>query len=489
MSADHSPEYLRDLVAQLRFLPSETEWVEFKHNRAVPQEIGEYISALSNMAALRGKAHGYVVWGVRDGTHAPVGTTFRPGREKKGNEDLEAWLTRGLRPHTGFRFHEFDDDGKPFVVLEIDCATQYPVQFDGEAYVRVGSYVKKLKDHPVVAAQLYERLRSTAFETLRAAEHRTTQQVLDLLDYPAFFTRLRLPLPTSPDLMAERLAEHSLITANDAGRWDITNLGALLFARDLRAFPGLRRKSVRVIEYEGRNRSKTKREQEGRKGYAAGFAGLMKYIHTLVPRNEVIGQALREDIPMYPDLALRELVANALIHQDLSVGGAGPTVELFSDRVEITNPGLPLVTPLRFLGTAPRSRNEALASFMRLVGYCEERGSGIYKVVQSVEAFQLPAPLFEADEHATRAVLFAHKGFGKMSRDEKVKACYWHACLRYADREQLTNTTLRERFGLDAGGTPTVSRIIREAVKAKLIKPFDPEQRSRGLMSYVPIWA
>lgn len=489
MTDTRPSEFWNDLLDQLRQLPAETEWVEFKLNKAEPEEIGAYISALSNMAVLRGKMHGYLVWGVEDRTHAAKGTAFRPEQAKVGNEDLVPWLTRGLQPQVGFRFHEVEQDGLRFVILEVPRAVQYPVQFKGEAFVRVGSYRKKLSAHPAVAAQLYEELRSTAFETLRAAEHRTTQQVLGLLDYAVYFDLLGLGLPTSPDAVAERLAEDDLIVRDDAGGWDVTNLGALLFARDLNAFPALRRKSVRVIEYTGRNRVRTNREQEGRKGYAVGFDGLMQYLHALVPRNEVIGQALREDVPMYPDLAIRELVANALIHQDLSIRGAGPTVELFEDRIEITNPGLPLVTPLRFLGTAPRSRNEALASFMRRIGYCEERGSGIYKVVQSVESFQLPAPLFETTDHATRAVLFAHKDFGKMSRDEKIKACYWHACLRQADREQLTNTTLRERFGLDATATPTVSRIIRETVKAGLIKPFDPEQRSRGLMSYVPFWA
>ncbi len=88
---------------------------------------------------------------------------------------------------------------------------------------------------------------------------------------------------------------------------------------------------------------------------------------------------------MFPELAIRELVANALIHQDFSVTGAGPTVEIFDDRIDITNPGEPLVDTQRFLDTPPRSRNEALASLMRRARICEERGSGIDKVVLEVE--------------------------------------------------------------------------------------------------------
>ena len=91
--------------------------------------------------------------------------------------------------------------------------------------------------------------------------------------------------------------------------------------------------------------------------------------------------------------AVRELVANALIHQDFSVTGAGPMVEIFDGRIEITNPGEPLVDTRRFLDNPPASRNEALTSLMRRFDICEERGSGIDKVVAEVERHQLPAPL------------------------------------------------------------------------------------------------
>jgi predicted HTH transcriptional regulator len=124
---------------------------------------------------------------------------------------------------------------------------------------------------------------------------------------------------------------------------------------------------------------------------------------------------------MFPELAVRELVANALIHQDLTIVGAGPTVEIFADRIEITNPGAPLVDVNRFIDSPPISRNEALASLMRRFGVCEERGSGIDKVVEQVEAYQLPAPLFEVTNDFPRTVLFAHQPLSRMDRDDRVE--------------------------------------------------------------------
>lgn len=84
---------------------------------------------------------------------------------------------------------------------------------------------------------------------------------------------------------------------------------------------------------------------------------------------------------MYPELSIRELVANALIHQDFSQTGNSVMIEIYSNRLEVTNPGEPLVDTDRFLDTPPKSRNEILASFMRRINICEERGSGIDKIV------------------------------------------------------------------------------------------------------------
>lgn len=98
MNRPRTAAYLPELVDELRKLSAETAWVEFKHNRADPQAIGEYLSALSNSAALNDKPAGYVVWGIDDETHNVVGTTFTPSSTLKGAEPLENWLVRLLNP-------------------------------------------------------------------------------------------------------------------------------------------------------------------------------------------------------------------------------------------------------------------------------------------------------------------------------------------------------------------------------------------------------
>jgi ATP-dependent DNA helicase RecG len=163
-------------------------------------------------------------------------------------------------------------------------------------------------------------------------------------------------------------------------------------------------------------------------------------------------------------------------------------IEIFDDRMEITNPGLPLVKTERFLDTPPRSRNETLASMMRRAGICEERGSGVDKVVFQTEFYQLPAPIFEAPEGSTRAVLFSHKTLNAMDRTDRVRACYLHACLRHVERNPMTNSSLRDRFGIAEKNSAIASRIIRDALVDKVVKPYDPEQ-GKKYAKYLPFWA
>jgi predicted HTH transcriptional regulator len=476
------------LVNELRALPRETEWLEFKVGHAEPAEIGEYISSLANASALVGKAFAYLVWGIRDEDHAIVGTTFDPGATRVGNEELENWLLRLLEPKIEFRFFPVTIDGRAVVVLEICRAAGRPVRFSGQEFIRVGTYRRKLKDFPEKERALWRIFDRIPFEDGIALERADADDVLRLLDYPSYFDLLEQPLPADRSGILSSLVDDRLIARSDAGGWDITNLGAILLAKKLDDFHTLQRKAVRVIQYRGTGRTETLREHVVTRGYASGFEGVIGYINGLLPVNEVIEQALRKSVPMFPEIAVRELVANVLIHQDFFVSGAGPMVEIFDDRIEMTNPGEPLVDPDRFVDTPPRSQNEALASLMRRFRVCEERGSGIDKVVFQVELFQLPAPLFERPEGSTRTVLFAHKPLGDMDKAERVRACYLHACLRYVIRRPMTNASLRERFGIAEKNASTASRLLTEAVDAGLILVEDPSAGTR-IRSYLPYWA
>jgi len=489
MTLERSREYLLSLLNELLRLSDETEWVEFKKDNDKPEMIGEYISALANSAALLGKQSGYLVWGVDDVSHRVLGTAFKPSSARNGQQELESWLLQKTAPKIHFRFHEFEtEDGLPVAIMEVQAATHTPVKFGGTEFIRIGSYKKKLSEFPEKERELWRVFDRIPFEQQLAAESISAEQVLKLLDYPAYFELLDLPLPEGREGILTALESDDMIKRNDAGLWSISNLGAVLFARQLKDFRHLERKAVRLIQYKGNSKLETIKEINGNKGYAVGFAALIDYLKALLPSNEEIGKAFRREVPMYPELALRELVANAVIHQDFSLTGTGPMIELFETRLEITSPGVPLVDTQRFLDTPPRSRNEALASFMRRIKICEERGSGVDKVVAQTELYQLPAPLFERTEEHTRVTLFAHKEYREMDQEERIRACYLHCCLKYVNKEPMNNASLRERFSIEKSNSAMASRVIQQTVDADLVRLYDPNA-NRKAYRYVPFWA
>ncbi|MCE5229214.1 putative DNA binding domain-containing protein [bacterium] len=469
-------------------MPTEAEWIEFKHNYAEPNEIGEYISALSNSAAMHNKKAGYLVWGIGDKKHDIVGTSFRPRSTKVGNEEIENWLSHSLFPRLDFRFHEFHYDGKPIVLLEIPAASHTPISFKTERFIRIGSCKTRLREHPEKERTLWACFQRQPFERLSALHHLDPDEILRMIDYPSVFELLGQTLPPAREGILERLAQEKLIKPTGTGRYDITNLGAILFAKNLETCGGLSRKSMRVIQYRGSNRIRTVKENSWSKGYAASFEELMRYVNGLLPSNEEITHALRQEVKMYPEIAVRELVANALIHQDFEISGTGPMVEIFDDRIEITNPGTPLINTLRFIDEPPRSRNEELAAMMRRINICEERGSGIDKVIDSVEGCQLPAPDFQVSSNHTKAILYAAKKFNDMDSSDRQRACYQHACLCWVSNALMTNTSLRKRFGIEKRNYAIASRIIAETIKMGLIKLAESSSKSKRDAKYIPFW-
>ena len=481
-------ENLESLVLELIKYPTELPWLEFKHNNYKPQTIGQDISALANGAALEDRHAAYFLWGIDDTTHEIVGTEYNLQNLKKGDQELENWLRSLLSQNADFEFQPVLINGNRVGVMTIQPAVMQPVAFEKAAYIRVGSYTKKLQDHPALQARLWNKLQNHHFEDQPAQENLSLPEAIKLLDYGIYFDLTGINQPSDQAGIAHYLAEDGILIRQDNGMFTITNLGAILLAKKLSDFPRVARKAIRVVQYEGTNRMNMLRENVGDKGYAVGFEGLMTFIEALIPSKETITSALREKNTAYPLLAIREAVANALIHQDFSISGTGPTVELFDNRIEIINPGTPLVDIQRIIDNPPKSRNEKLASLMRRFRMCEELGTGWDKIVISCEGNQLPAPRIELYEENTKVTLYSFRQFSDLSQDEKLLACYLHACVLYVQGEYMTNSSLRERFGLPQTSSGSVSRLIKEALDRQLVKPFDPET-SNKYMKYVPIWA
>lgn len=475
---------LKNLLDRLVKQPTENEWVEFKKNFHSFDEIGEDISALANGACLNNQPFAYLIFGIEDGTHKIIGTNFEPNTKKKGNEILENWLATRLQPAIDFQIIEFDySENTHIAIFKIPAAKNTPITFLKKAYVRVGSVTRELHDFADRAAKIWKQKTDIEREIIK--EGLDAADVLKLLSAETYFDLMKIPAPSTQQGVMDKLLEENLIIKSEG--YSITKLAAILFAKNLKDFDGLERKAVRVIVYKGTNKVETIREQMGSKGYAIGFSALIDWVNGQLPANEEIGKALRKDAKMYPEIAIRELVANALIHQDLAEKGF-PMIEIFSDRIEISNPGIPLVNPERFID-GYLSRNDKLADLMRRMGFCEEKGSGLDKVIFYNELYQLPPINVIVTDNRTRVSIFSYKTLNELDKKEKVRACYQHACLKYVSNEKMTNQSLRDRFKIEDRNYSTASRIIKDTLDIDLIKEDNPENKSRKYASYIPFWA
>lgn len=454
---------------------TEHERLEFKEakNQFDLIKLFKYCVAIAN------EGGGKLILGVKDAMPYQV-----TGSQAFHNTlDIQGRILQKL----GFRVdtEELDYLSKRVIIFHIPSrpkGTAY--QFDGAYLMRSGENLVSMTEDRLRAI-FEEGKPDWLLQTARA--NLTADGVIKFLDTQIYFDLIKLPYPAKREGVLEKFASEKLIQPQDV-LWEVTNLGAILFAKDLKDFQELVRRVTRIIVYEGKGKLQTRLDKFDFKGYAVGFEMLIDFINTLLPSNEEIGMALRKTVKMFPEVAVRELVANALIHQDFNESGTSVAIEIYQDRIEISNPGKPFIPPERFIDEY-QSRNERLADLMRRLGICEEKGSGIDKVIQSVEVYQLPAPDFRVGEKHTTAVMFAHKKWEEMDSGDKIRACYQHCCLRYVMNQKMTNQSLRERFKLPEEKLDYVSRVIRDTLEAKLIKLDNPANMSKRYAKYVPFWA
>lgn len=488
--ATRTTAYLQSLARELTKISDEVEWVEFKCNNKDPERMAKYISGLSNSATLCEKPQAYIVWGIENDTHQLVGTEFEYRKARKGAEELEAWLARMINPKINFRFYEvMMDDEKKVVLLEIPCAEKEPTKYGAIPYIRVGSNLKPLVDYPEKEAELWRLFDATPYELRTAKSNIVEDEAVRLLDYSKYYDSMELPIPRNRDKVMEDLTNEKFIRRNEAGNWDITNLGALMIAKDFKKFEGLGRKGVRVIWYKNTTRLEAIREREFTAGYSFSHEEIIQYIMTIIPQEEIILDSVRKSVYAFPEIAIRELLANIMIHQSLEQKGTNPMVEIFSDRIEFSNAGALLVAVERIVDTVPVSRNENMAGFMHKCGICEERGSGYDKIVDATGRNAMLAPRIENQNNQfTKVVLFAKVPFEVTSKEDRIRTCYMQACLDYVKFSAMTNADVRQVFGLDDKENYKASRIIKDTLEAGLIKAVDETTAPRH-MKYIPSWA
>lgn len=403
-----SIQRLIDQIEELRSLRAEKPWLEFNSSHEDPILLGKTISALSNSARIEDRETAFIVWGIEDKTYSVKGTKFDPFHKKVGNQNFELWLSNKLNPAPKLKFDRIDHPDGLIILLTISASIMTPTTFENTPYIRVGSSTTKLTERTNLYQSLIEKLRPYSWEKGVAVSHTSDTEVLNLLNYSAYFELIGRPVPTGKKEVLNAMKQEELIQRDVGDKWNIINLGAILFANDLTKFgTSIERKGIRFFRYDGRDKSANVTHQRDYfQGYASGFEELMNYVNGFIPQDENFSAPIRKSYPHFPLKSVRELISNALIHQDMTITGAGPMIELFSDRIEISNPGSPLVVPNRMVDHPPRSRNEGIGRLMRRMGICEERGRGIDRVFKEVEKYHLPTPRLSASSSAMQVILY-----------------------------------------------------------------------------------
>ena len=461
---------------------AETEHLEFKAAATQYDErkLLRYVIALAN------EGGGYFVLGVDDklprrvlGSQAFTKVSELNHLKKRIFESINVKVETFELMHPAGRVLAFEIPSRPIGT---------PLALEGAYFMRAGESTVAMS-----ADQLRKIMDEGKPNWLEspAKENASAEEIIALLDTSLYFKLLKLDYPSTQDKVIDFLRKELLIKPSGKG-WVISNLAAILLAQNLEDIsPLIANKAPRIIVYDGVSKTKTRDngDKQGRRGYVAGFEGLLSIVDAASPLNKSVEHVIRSDVKMFPTQALRELIANAMVHQDFAQQGASLKIEIFSDRVEITNLGLPSIDTSLFINESRvRPENERLARHMRQLGLCEDKGSGIDKVIEAVEAHHLPAPTWRTDTFHTIVTLFAEKPFSEMDKDDRMLACYQHCCLMFASNRRMTNQSLRARFALDEDKASLVSVVIANAKNANLIKEVS-QAKSLRYMSYLPYWS
>jgi ATP-dependent DNA helicase RecG len=481
----HTLETLENtLTRSLVPVPNELNELDWKLELSPKTErLKEHLSAFANYPG-----GGFLVFGINS-FGDPVG--LQKSEADKILEKLGSIAREGLQPPVQIEHAVFDYEGQNVLGVFVSESSQRPVKKRGQSlensYIRSGGQTRKMSEHELRMALISSR--SLRFEEIQGVFPRNGGDLIkDHLDFSSLFARLKYT-PASKSGELEFLLSQKLITKS-GGSVVPTNLAILCCAKDLSAVPGYERYCIRVIHYKGTTKLFAQKDRFFTKGYTHCLDEVVEYILSLMPHSEIIKNATRVETPVIPEIAIREIVANSVIHRDYTKTEGYTTIELYDDRIEVTNPGglLPEILLDRLIGHHSSTRNEVLADIMRKLSFCEERGSGMIKVVSAMEYYGLPAAEFESGSDYFKAVLYRPKDFADMEKTERINAVFQHACLNKLVNKKTTNSTVRERFRFDPSQTVKATRVLNDAFDAGRIKIANPNASPRDI-HYYPYWA
>lgn len=398
-------------LQKLLNLPHEQATVEFKSNLDKPEEIGQYLSALANAAALEGHDRGWLVWGVEDGSHAVKGTLFDPFARKIGNQSLIMWLQQLTSPRADFSFHECQHQSGKVVLLEIYPARSAPVAFENQRFIRVDSHKVKLSDHPAKEARLWALLGPKEDWSGALVEGAT----LDDLE-PAAIAAARQRF-TEYLIKSERDASRHESIRAEAAAWDVPTLlnkaqvtkqgritrSALLLLGKDEATHFLAPADVKLSWLLRDAHNATGPAQHFGMPFLLASDQLLARIRNEQTEYLPDGTLFPTPVPWYDTWVIREALHNCVAHQDYVLGGKINVVE-HPDRLVFSNLGQFMAPNVEWMlehqSPPEHYRNQWLINGMIRLRMIDQLGSGIRRMFDKQRERFFPMPDFVLDATA-----------------------------------------------------------------------------------------
>lgn len=385
------------LMDRLRAEPAESEWLEFKETQVIPSDkLGEYLSALSNGAALARKPHAYLVLGVHDRTHAVTGTRYDPRTDRAKGQDLLLWTTRGLSPRVSLEIYEVHHPHGRVVLITVGAAHDQPTKFYGTAHVRVGGSKTLLSDHPQKEARLWNLQTDWSAEIVESA----TLADLD----PVAVRKARTQYVEKNPGRATEIESWDVSTFLNKAK--VTRQGHITRAALL--LLGTAESSTLLSPAVARISWLLKDDANGDLDYEhfdppfiLQVDALLSRVRNLTLRTLPDGTLFPVEIQQYDPYVLREALHNAIAHQDYALRGRIQVVETPS-RLLISNVGsfLPGSVERVIQQDAPEEvyRNPFLAASMVNLNMIDTQGGGIRRMFQRQSRRFLPLPDYDLNE-------------------------------------------------------------------------------------------
>jgi ATP-dependent DNA helicase RecG len=403
-------EHLLD-IARKRREAGETEWLEFKtnisesHSSVTYEGVGKYISGISNVSCLKDKECGYLVLGVEDTTWNVVGTNLRMADTNIGNQDFELWLRKNISPISPFTIEEFDYKGQHIVIFEIAAAKTLPVNFKGEAYLRIGSNLTKLKDFPDYIRKIYNSQTDWSAEVIEDA-------TLDDLD-PEAIAKAREWYANKHEHLREEMKSWDDTTflnkAKITRKGKITNTAILLLGKSESEY--LISPAVARIRWILKDSTGNERDYAIETcPFILGANRIFEKIRNLKYRymNPDLLDIVPDEMDTYDPFIIREALNNAIAHQDYSCHGMINVIEQ-EDRLIFTNLGgfIPGNIHAVLENDAPEEkyRNRFLASAMLELKMVDTIGSGIRRMFNIQRQRFFPMPDYDLTDNKVKVTI------------------------------------------------------------------------------------